>query len=94
MWTVVVGDNGDGKTTLLRSIAMGLCDESSAAGLLRELDGKFVRTGEDDATVWIELSDGNEKRHTIVAQIRRLEAFEKLDQFLYARELERGNFQC
>ena len=27
MWTVVVGDNGDGKTTLLRSIAMGLCDE-------------------------------------------------------------------
>ena len=55
MWTVVVGDNGDGKTTLLRSIAMGLCDESSAAGLLRELDGKFVRTGEDEATVKMEV---------------------------------------
>ncbi len=33
MWTVLVGDNGNGNTTLLRSIAMGLCDESSATGL-------------------------------------------------------------
>ena len=30
-WTVILGDNATGKSTLLRAIAMGLCDESSAA---------------------------------------------------------------
>ena len=28
---LVIGDNGDGKSTVLRSLAMGLCDESSSA---------------------------------------------------------------
>jgi predicted ATP-binding protein involved in virulence len=32
-WLVILGDNGVGKTTLLRSIVLGLCEESSAAGL-------------------------------------------------------------
>lgn len=41
---LVLGDNGTGKTTLLRSIAMGLCDQTSAAGLLRELYGDWVRS--------------------------------------------------
>ena len=50
MWGVVLGANGVGKTTLLRSIAMGLCDEASAAGLLREIYGEFIRdAGPDDA---------------------------------------------
>src|SRR5260221_634708 len=42
-WCVVFGDNGVGKTTLLRCIAMGLCDASSAAGLLREIYGEWHR---------------------------------------------------
>ncbi len=53
---IVAGDNGDGKSTLLRSIAMGLCDESSAAALLRELPGDFVRKGEDAAMIDTPLS--------------------------------------
>ena len=32
-WTVILGDNATGKSTLLRAITMGLCDESSAAGV-------------------------------------------------------------
>lgn len=44
-WSLFVGDNATGKTTLLRSIAVGLCDESSAAGLVRELTGSLVRKG-------------------------------------------------
>ncbi|MHC4334784.1 MAG: AAA family ATPase [Planctomycetota bacterium] len=44
-WTVIVGDNANGKTTLLRSIAIGLCDEASAAGLLKESDSGYVRFG-------------------------------------------------
>jgi hypothetical protein len=43
MWGVVLGDNGVGKTTFLRSIAMGLCDAASAAGLLREIYGDWNR---------------------------------------------------
>ena len=27
---VIIGDNGDGKSTVLRALAMGLCDQSSA----------------------------------------------------------------
>lgn len=40
---LILADNGQGKSTLLRSLAMGLCDESSAAALFRELPGEFVR---------------------------------------------------
>ena len=36
VWALVVGDNGTGKSTVLKSIALGLCDETSAAGLLKE----------------------------------------------------------
>ena len=38
-----LGPNGVGKTTILRSIALGLCDETSAAGLISELVGDIVR---------------------------------------------------
>jgi len=50
MWGVILGDNGVGKTTLLRSIAMGMCDEASAAGLLRELYGDWNRQAEPNAS--------------------------------------------
>src|ERR1700674_4901291 len=50
MWGVILGDNGVGKTTLLRSIAMGMCDEASAAGLLRELYGEWNRQVEPDGS--------------------------------------------
>ena len=44
-WALILGDNGTGKSTLLRCIALGLCDETSASGLLRELSGELVRQG-------------------------------------------------
>lgn len=43
LWTTISGDNATGKTTLLRSIAIGLCDESSAAGLLKESEEGYIR---------------------------------------------------
>ena len=49
-WTVILGNNGLGKTTLLRSIAVGLCDPTSAAGLISDLQGDWVRQGANENT--------------------------------------------
>ena len=56
-WNLILGDNATGKSTLLRSIAMGLCDEASAAGLLKESDEGYIRRGETKATIVISLHD-------------------------------------
>ena len=56
-WTVIAGDNATGKSTLLRAIAMGLCDESSAAGLMKESDEGYVRRGYKRARITIRLRD-------------------------------------
>lgn len=56
-WTMFVGDNATGKTTLLRCIAMGLCDASSAAGLLRESDEGIIRRSRKNAVITINLTD-------------------------------------
>jgi predicted ATP-binding protein involved in virulence len=42
-WNLILGDNGVGKTTVLRSIAMSLMDSTSASALLSELYGEWVR---------------------------------------------------
>lgn len=54
---VLLGDNGAGKTTILRAIAMGLCDETGASALLRELYGEMNRSQSPDepASIVIEL---------------------------------------
>jgi hypothetical protein len=54
---MIVGDNATGKTALLRSIAMGMCDESSAAGLMKESEEGYIRQGEEGAKITIDLID-------------------------------------
>ncbi len=63
-WAVILGNNGVGKTTLLRSIAVGLCDRTSAAGLISDLQGQWVRNGSKDGegTIEIELKDPEQNR--------------------------------
>ena len=44
-WAVIFGENGVGKTTILRTIGLVLGDPESAGGLLREVPGDWVRDG-------------------------------------------------
>ena len=83
-----LGDNGEGKSTLLRSIAMGLCDESSAAALFRELPGEYVRRQPNVETkigetgyIEIDLSAGGGYTYRIVTRVVSLAKFERVSQW-------------
>ena len=62
---------------------MGLCDESSAGGLLRELPGDFVRRRQKKASISIHLKDKNGTDYEIETIIESLPAFESLKQSLW-----------
>lgn len=86
--TLFLGDNGDGKSTILRCLAIGLCDESSASALFRELSGEFVRRGPrnryvskgDYGTITITLFDENETYYKIKTTIKSTKTFERVFQ--------------
>jgi len=82
-------DNGDGKTTILRSIAMGLCDESSSAALFRELPGKFVRKGVKEARIKIRLQNSPRVHYEIETIVNSLPAFERVTQKVWKCEGKR-----
>lgn len=81
---LVIGENGDGKSTVLRSLAMGLCDWSSAAALFRELPGEFVRHGSTngEGTIRIDLSAGAYS-YRIKTTIKTVRGFERIEQRHY-----------
>lgn len=62
-WTIILGDNGVGKTTVLQSIAMSLMDSTWASALLSELYGEWFRrqAGESGkATIRVEFDKKND----------------------------------
>jgi len=74
-WITVLGDNAAGKSTVLRSLALGLCQESDAAALMRELPGSLVREGAGSGSIRIELHDDDEVRDlSIVTRLYRDES--------------------
>lgn len=59
MLTQLVGRNGSGKTSLLRILALALCQQKEASALMSQLAGEFIRQGasqEDASEAVIELS--------------------------------------
>ena len=95
LWTTILGDNATGKTTLLRSIAMGVCDESSAAGLLKESEKGCIRHDEDNASISITLKEKNdsEKIYEIITVLENFKTkggryFERLRQTTSPPEIE------
>ena len=79
-WTVLVGDNATGKSTFLRSIAMGLCDEASAAGLLKESDEGYIRRGASKARIAVSLYNPRipSRKYRIVTEVVREEKRRKI----------------
>jgi len=49
--TLIIGRNGTCKTTLLRSIVIGLCSETEAYALLSEPVGELITEGEHKAEI-------------------------------------------
>ena len=81
---LIIGDNGDGKSTVIRSLAMGLCDDSSAAALFRDLQGETVRKRHDSGRIEVDLRDGIQAFRT-VTEIKSLKTFERVEQTLSQR---------
>lgn len=60
LWTMLLGDNGVGKTTVLRCIALALCDEVGVGAFIEDIGGEFVRRGANEALIRLELVDLNQ----------------------------------
>jgi predicted ATPase len=54
---ILLGDNAIGKTTLMRSLSLGLCSRSDSIALMRSVSGGFVRQGYDEGFIKIKLRD-------------------------------------
>jgi predicted ATPase len=54
-WNVILGENGRGKSTLLRSIALGVLNPMVAFFALEQHEGEFARQGEAQAKVTADL---------------------------------------
>lgn len=69
-WTMILGDNATGKTTLLRAVALGLCHEGDAVALMKDAPGNFVRKGKMEGRIRVTLKqEKNENPHTITTTI-------------------------
>lgn len=63
------GDNGNGKTTLIRSIAIGLADQMGAFGLMSELSGSWVHYGQTSATIELTLISTTSEEFKLTTEI-------------------------
>lgn len=59
--TVIIGKNGTCKTSVLRAIALGLCDLADANALLSEPIGALVHRGANEGKVEMTFEDGTER---------------------------------
>ncbi len=70
--TLVLGDNSSGKSTLLRAIALSLCNESDAVALMKSIPGTIIRDGENEAKIkLVVLNPKNRDNFTITKTITR-----------------------
>jgi hypothetical protein len=71
---------------------MGLCDEASAGGLLRELPGDFIRTDTKGATITIEFTEEAGEKWIIETKLKLYEKlnFERVEQEYFKDEVNKN----
>lgn len=77
-WTILIGDNGHGKTTILRAIALGLGDEVTSSELLALLPGQFIRMNKrgiyaSSSKIILTLRDSDSKKSIIITTEMKLD---------------------
>ena len=65
---LLLGNNGVGKSTILKCIALGLCDQGGASGLLTDMYGALVKEGESQGRIVIHLNSGR-KEYQLVTTV-------------------------
>jgi predicted ATP-binding protein involved in virulence len=91
-WGVLLGNNSTGKTCLLRCIAIGLCDELSGAGLIKELKGDFLRDNTQPGIIEITLKEYKSNHEYIIqTTIIREHDDDKISQLI--KKGDRENFR-
>ncbi len=88
MQTVLIGENGTCKTTILRAVIIGLADIKDTSGLLAEPNGVLVAEGKKTAEIEIDLAneDNPENPITLKTEI----GVDKGQDKLLKKEPERG----
>lgn len=95
LWNTILGDNASGKTCFLRCIAVGLCDELSAAALMKELYGSFIRDKSKKGIIKITLFDPKTSRKlTIKTILEGKEGYESISQTIRGKDLRDKIFIC
>lgn len=64
-WVMFLGNNASGKTTLLRSLALGLCNALDAAAMIKDIPGNVLQEGASEGFVEVHMRrslDGAELR--------------------------------
>ncbi len=78
---VILGDNGLGKTTILRCIAMSLCGKASISGLMDELEGEWIKFDKHQASISLEIKPdiNNENAYQILTTFNRSDINNEVD---------------
>lgn len=58
---LLLGNNAVGKSTILKSIAIGLCDSSSASGLVSDMYGNLIKDGHSTGIIEIDICSNSEE---------------------------------
>ena len=69
--TLLIGENGTGKSTILRCLALALCDSSDAPALLAEPLGGYLAHGAETGEIVVTLSNGKEPPIKLKTRIER-----------------------
>ena len=89
-WNLILGDNGVGKTTFLRCLAIALGDREHASALLRDSQGDWLSDGVDKGSIKIKLMCP--KNHEDVASVRMdIERKGEKEEIKYTRKESKGD---